>query len=113
MAPTSQSHVQTLPIGHGHRALVLTLIALLVSATIAIGLVVGIDGSSPTPHAQPVGAGFVGGPAAGTASAVSQAFHSSERNWGPSLTTNVYAKPRAEAGPAFGTPAAVHDATSR
>jgi hypothetical protein len=113
MAPTSQPHVQTLPISHGHRALVLGLIAALVSATIAIGLVVAIGGGSSTPQAQPVSSGFAGGPAADTASAVSQALRPQQRSWGPSLTTNVYAKPVAEAGPAFGTPAAVHDATSR
>src|SRR3954452_15644159 len=96
-----QVHVSTL---RSHRILVFATLGALVAAAAALTLVIAIGSGHnaiSVPRAQspaPV-PGLDAGPAHETPSAVSQAFATRQLRGGFSMTTNVPALPRAEAGP--------------
>ena len=115
MAHIAQPQVSPVSVLHRHRTLALAALGALVVLTTAAILVIGHGGDSATtiPASSPHSVGFEGGPATDTASAVSQAFEIERVRTGVSLTTNVPAPPRVDAGPVAGTPAAVSAALRR
>jgi hypothetical protein len=102
-----QLHVSTL---RSHRGLVLAGLGALVTAITIVVLVIAL-GSNPNetsiPRTASLPSGVDAGPTAGTPSAVAQTFAPEQVRGGLSLTTNVPALPRADAGPSNGTVAAV------
>lgn len=112
MAHTAQPQVQVVSTNRAHRALLVALVAVVITAGAAYGIASwSSDGvSRPAPTVTPSTQSDAG-PVAGTASAVSEAtIHRTSR--GISLTTNVPALPVEDAGPVSGTPAAVSAAMS-
>jgi hypothetical protein len=110
MTQIAQPQVSTVSVLRGHRTLVLAVLGALVVLTTTLILVTANGGSGSgrsIPTSSPRSAGFEGGPAADTPSAVSEALGIERVRSGFSLTTNVPARPSVDEGPVAGTPSAV------
>jgi hypothetical protein len=112
MTQIAGPQVSTVSVLRPHRTLVLAVLGALIVLTTALVLVTGNGGGggSPFRSSSARSAGFDGGPAAGTPSAVSEALGTEPVRSGLSLTTNVPARPRVDEDPLAGTSPAVNAA---
>jgi hypothetical protein len=110
MTQIAQPQVSTVSVARTHRTLMLGVLGALVVLTTTLILVIGNGGGgsgTSIPTSSPRSVGFEAGPAAGSPSAVSEAFGIERGGSGISLTTNVPAPPSVDEGPVAGTPSAV------
>lgn len=118
MAHLAHPHTGSVSGLHSPRRLVVAGLVAMAAMAAAVALVVILGGDSnsnqPPPATAAQAAEVDAGPSGGTVAAVSRAFGSERvRPGGISLTTNVPALPRNEAGPVAGTASAVAAALSR
>src|SRR3954469_20392205 len=113
MTHFAQTHPNTVALARSSRIQLLAGLAALASIVLVIAVAqpFGDDTGARTPAPQTASTGFAGGPSADTPSAVSRAFGIERvRPGGLSLTTNVPAVPRYDAGPSSGSASAVSSA---